>query len=98
MKVNIDKRVKKILYSFSETDRARINKVVELFTDKGFSLSEIYLKKLSKNIWELRPGRVRLLFGTIHGETIIVNIFVKKTTKAPLKEIRLAESRLVGYL
>ena len=66
MKVNIDKRVKKILYSFSETDRARINKVVELFTDKGFSLSEIYLKKLSKNIWELRPGRVRLLFGTIH--------------------------------
>ena len=98
MKVSADKRIKKILYSFSEADRARIDRVVELFTDKGFLLSEIYLKKISKNVWELRPGRIRLLFGIIDDEAIIVNIFVKKTAKTPLKEIRLAESRLADYL
>ena len=98
MKVNVDKRVKKILYSFSKADRARIDRVVELFTDKGFSLNEIYLKKVSKKIWELRPGRVRLLFGIIDDEAVIITVFVKKTAKTPLRELRLAESRLAEYL
>lgn len=98
MKVSTDKRVTKILYNFPVGERARINKVVELFEENGFLLNEIYLKKLSKKVWELRPGRIRLLFGIIGNEAIIVNIFVKKTAKTPLKEIKLAESRLAHYL
>lgn len=98
MKVAVDKRIERILSSFSQSERARIDRVVDLFTDKGFLLSEIYLKKLSNNVWELRPGRVRLLFGVIDNKAIVVNAFLKKTQKTPLKEVKLAESRLTEYL
>jgi len=98
MKVTVEKRIERILSSFSQTERARIDRVVELFTDKGFLLSQIYLKKLSKTVWELRPGRVRLLFGIIDDEAIIVNVFLKKTQRTPLKEVKLAERRLTEYL
>lgn len=98
MKINVDKRIQKDLYILSQIDKARVNKVIDLFRDKGFKLSELYLKKLSKNIWELRPGRVRILFGIIEGEAILVNVFTKKTAKTPLKELKLAEKRLIDYL
>ena len=98
MRVSVDKRIEKILRNFSRPDRARIDKVVELFLDKGFLLSEIHLKKLTRAIWELRAGRIRLLFGLVENEAIIVNAFIKKTAKTPLPEIRLAERRLADYI
>lgn len=96
-KVFIDKKVEKLLNSFSKNDRARIARVVKLFEERGFSLSEIYLKKLSKIIWELRPGRIRLLFGTIGNIAVLVNVFVKKTARTPKNEILKAENRLMTY-
>lgn len=98
LNVSTDLRVRKILYSFSRIDRTRIDKIINLFKDQGFLLDERYLKKLSKNIWELRPGKVRLLFGIVDNEVIIVNIFIKKTMKTPSREIKLAERRLAEYL
>lgn len=98
MKVSVDKRVKKTLDGLSKVDSAKVNRVVELFSEKGFIIGEPYLKKLNKSIWELRPGRVRMLFGIVDEEVIIVNVFIKKTAKTPLKEIRLAESRLRNYI
>lgn len=98
MRLSVDKRVRKILDSFSSADRAKIDRVVELFIDKGFAASEIYLKKLSKNLWELRPGKIRLLFGMVDDEAIVVNVFIKKAKRTPLKEIKLAENRLGDYL
>ena len=96
-KVSTDKRINKFLYSLPRSDRAKIQHLIELFGEKGFSLSANYLKKISKNIWELRPGRVRLLLGIVENEGIIVNAFIKKTMKTPMREIELAEDRLRGY-
>lgn len=97
IKVNTDKRVDKVLDDFPETERPKISQTIEFFQEKGFLLDQKYLKKLTKKIWELRPGRIRLLFGMVDNEAIIVNVFLKKTNKTPLKEIKLAEKRLSQY-
>jgi len=98
MKVSVDKRVEKVLRTFSAIDRSRIDKVVELFQEQGFTLGEKYLKKLTKSIWELRPGRIRVLFGMVESEMIIVNVFMKKSMKTPNQEIILAERRIRDYI
>lgn len=96
--VEADKRIEQFLERLSIGDKARVGRTVQLFKDKGFLLDERYLKKLSKLIWELRPGRIRLLFGVVNSEAIIVNVFMKKTQKTPKKEIDLAITRLRTYL
>lgn len=98
MKVSSDKRIKKFLYGLPKSERSRIDKLVELFTEKGFSLSQTHLKKITKRIWELRPGNVRILLGIVEKEVIILNAFIKKTAKTPVKEIEIAERRLKDYL
>lgn len=69
-----------------------------MFTEYGFALTEQHLKKLGKNLWELRAGKIRLLFGLIENSAIVVNIFLKKSQKTPKKEIELAIKRLKEYL
>lgn len=98
LKVSADKRIEQFLERLSKEDKARVNRTVQLFKDKGFLLDERYLKKLSKLIWELRSGRIRLLFGIASNEAIVVNAFMKKTQKTPKKEIDLAITRLRRYL
>lgn len=97
-KVHVDKRIRKKIAQFSRSDKVKIARITELFSERGFLLSEIYLKKLSDTIWELRPGRIRLLFGAIGNDAVIVNVFMKKTMKTPRKEIEIAERRFTEYL
>lgn len=98
MKVNNDSRVDKEIRSLPRSDSARIIRTIDLFTEKGFKLTELHLKKLAQGLWELRAGRWRLLFGVINSEALIVNIFLKKTQKTPKKEINVALSRLREYI
>ena len=98
MKVSTDPRVDKQIRALSEEDNARIVKVIELFQENGFNLTETHLKKLTRGLWELRAGGWRLFFGIIINEATIVNIFLKKRQKAPAREIKLALKRLREYL
>ncbi|EKD65088.1 MAG: hypothetical protein ACD_50C00196G0005 [uncultured bacterium] len=97
MKATLDERVKKVYNSFSDTDQARIRGYINLFREHKFILSGKYLKKLKNNLWELRPGNIRVLFGIVNQEMIIVNVFKKKTQKTPTNEIKIAEDRLKEY-
>lgn len=98
MRVNFDKRTVKEINTYTMQDRAKIDHVVNLFIEQGFALNEQYLKKLAKNLWELRAGKIRVLLGIVENEVIIVNTFYKKTNKTPLKEIKTAEKRIESYL
>lgn len=97
MKVIYHPEVEKFILALPEKDNARVVKVVDLFKDYQFRLHQVYLKKITKEIWELRAGRYRLLFGMIHEDTIIVIIFMKKTQKTPKQIIDLAIRRLREY-
>ena len=98
MKVSVDKRVEKVLNKFSQSEKSKITRVVLFFEDRGFLLTENHLKKLTKTVWELRAGNVRLLFGVINNQAVIVNAFKKQTQQTPISEISLAEKRLTEYL
>lgn len=98
MRIDNDPRVDKFLRSLSRKDSARIVQISELFEKYGFTLSGIYLKKLTGRVWELRTGRWRVMFGIVKQSAVIVHIFFKKTQKTPKKEIDIAENRLKEYL
>lgn len=83
--------------SLDQKDKSRIIKIIDFFEEYGFQLSREYLKKINKDIWELRAGKYRLLFGVVRQFGIVVNIFYKKTQKTPIKEIKLAISRIKQY-
>ncbi len=98
MKVVNDPRVDKEIRCLPRSESAKIVRVIELFSESGFNLAEPYLKKLARNIWELRASRWRLLFGIVKSKAVIVNIFLKKTQKTPKREVSLAIKRLGEYL
>jgi len=89
--------VEKEIQNLDQKDKSRVIKVIDFFEEYGFQLSGEYLKKITKEIWELRAGNHRLLFGIIKQFSIIVNLFQKKTQKTPKKEIKLAISRIKQY-
>lgn len=97
MEIITDKRVGKIVEGLSDVDRGRVSGYLKLFTENGFALPGKYLKKIASNLWELRPGSVRLLISKAGNQMILVHIFIKKTQKMPKKEIRTAISRLKEY-
>ncbi|VVA43899.1 conserved hypothetical protein [Candidatus Roizmanbacteria bacterium] len=89
--------VEKKIENLDQKDRSRVIKVIDLFEEYNFRLSKEFLKKISKEIWELRAGKYRVLFGLIKDFGIVINLFQKKTQKTPVKEIRLAISRFKQY-
>ena len=94
MNVNFHPKVDKIIRKLPRKESARIVKVVELFEEGGFNLTEKHLKSLERKLWELRAGRWRLLFGVIKNIAWITNIIPKSTKKTPRKAIDLALKRL----
>lgn len=97
MKVIYHPKVEDTIRSLSDKDRSRVIKLIDLFLEYKFSLSQLYLKKITKNIWELRPGNYRLLFGIVDKNVAVVTVFKKQTKKTPKKEIKLALARLKEY-
>lgn len=97
MEVIYHPEVEKTIRSLPDEDRAKVIKVIDLFLDYKFSLTQLYLKKITGSIWEFRAGRYRLLFGTINRNVIAVNIFRKQTQKTPNRDIKLALRRLKEY-
>lgn len=98
MEISTDKRVEKFLKSLPEPERMRSLGYIGLFKENGFHMTGKYLKKLNSNLWELRPGNIRLLFGRVGKEFIIVNAFRKKTQKTPKQEIEIGNRRVKEHL
>src|SRR4030042_6098180 len=94
MKVEIDARVNKYLRRLPKDESAKIVSIIEIFNEGGFNTTEKYLKKLSKNLWELKTGRWRVLFGTAMAKAIIVQVFAKQSQKTPARELKSALKRL----
>lgn len=97
MRVIYHPEVEEELRKLPRKESARILRVVDLFTDYKFSLTQNFLKKIVEDIWELRAGRYRLFFGIVSPNMVIVSIFRKATQKSPKSEIKLAQRRLNEY-
>ena len=87
-------KAKEFIESLDRVRKARVDRVYYLFEEFGRFLSNKYLKKISKDIWELRPGDIRL-FLTIKGNTAyVIHGIYKKTQKTPKRDLDLALKRV----
>lgn len=87
-------KVKDFIDGLDKVRRARVDRIYDLFEVYGAYMPSKYIKKIAKNIWELRPGDVRL-FLTIGGnQGFIVHGIFKKTQKIPKQDLELARKRI----
>lgn len=92
--ISTDKRVWKFINDLDKIKRARVDRIYDLFEIYGTYLPSKYLKKITKEVWELRPGDLRL-FLTIRGSKgFVVHAIFKKTQKTPKKDLELAIQRI----
>ena len=100
MEIILDPRLRGFTKKLSENEQGEILKTIDLFRNYGFRLPSKYLKKLESNLWELRPGKIRLLFGKLGriNSIVVVVGFKKKTQKTPKQEIKIAILRIKEYL
>jgi phage-related protein len=87
------------LEKINKKERAKILKYVEFLKDNQGYLDEPYSKHIKGKIRELRidfsKNRHRIFYFTFIKKTIILlHIFIKKTQKTPVKEIKKAEKNL----
>jgi phage-related protein len=67
--------------------------------DKGTRAGEKFTKRISGDIWELRPGNNRILFFGWNGNHfVLLHHFGKTTQKTPPREIAIAERRMEKWL
>ena len=101
-KSELIKYFERLQKSKNKDDRIKVNKIrmyMKLLEEYGLQLNEPYIKKITKDIWELRPLRDRFLFAYWKEERfIILSHFLKQTQKTPKKEIEKAEKILIDFL
>jgi phage-related protein len=65
----------------------------------GTRAGEKFTKRISGDIWELRPGSNRILFFGWNGnQFVLLHYFSKTTQKTPSREIAIAERRMAKWL
>lgn len=100
-KSEIQEYLKKLRISKSKDDKIKSNKIrmyINLLSEYGFELNEPFVKKLDKEIWELRPIRDRILFTSMYNNKfILLSVFMKTTQKTPRSEIEKAKKYLEDY-
>lgn len=76
----------------------KITLYIDLLSEYGLMLTEPYIKKISDEIWELRPLRDRILFASWHNNKfVLLTVFMKRTQKTPKREIERAKKLLEDY-
>ena len=76
---------------------AKITHYLELLENYGPFLKPPYIKKLHKNLYELRVSSkvsIRIFYSKKDKTYVLLHGFVKKTQKTPKKEIKVALERL----
>ena len=77
----------------------QISLYIELLAKNGSTLSEDIMKHLEEEIWELRPGKNRVLyFFYRNNKYVLLHHFVKKTQKTPKREIKKAKKEMKDYI
>lgn len=90
--------VKKVLDESSKPHRSKILKAISTLEEFGISIDIPNLRKLSgTKLWEYRilgKDNIRLiLVSIINGRIVILNIFVKKSQKTPIRELKTTDER-----
>ena len=100
-KSDIYEYIQRLNKSKSKENRQKLKKInmyIDLLSEYGLTLTEPYIKKLDKEIWELRPLRDRILFASrCNNKFVLLSVFMKQTQKTPRSEIEKAKRLLKDY-
>lgn len=81
---------------------AQIKLFIERLAEYGLKLNEVFprsYKKLDKKIFELRPGKNRVLFFYFTGNVfVLLHAFTKSSQKTPLNEIQKANKERKDFI
>ena len=76
----------------------QVSLFIELLSKNGTNLPDNITKHIEDEIWELKPGKNRVLyFFYKDNKYILLHHFVKKTQKTPKKEIIKAKKEMNDY-
>ena len=93
--------IQQLRNNLNKENKQKIKKTymyIDLLPQEGLKLSEPYIKKLDKEIWELRPLRDRILFASWRdNKFVLLSVFMKQTRKTPKREIEKAKKLLEDY-
>lgn len=94
--------VKGFIDSLHERTQQKFFNVVDMLAEYGKSLPKPHADGLGDDIYELRfigiEGKIRVFYFFYDGSKIVLtNGFIKKTQKAPRKEIDTAKKRMKAY-
>ena len=93
--------LKKLAAGTDKDSRIKLQKIRDYMAylcKEGKQAGEPYMKHLDGEIWEIRPLQDRFLFAAWDGNRfILLHHFVKKTQKAPPREIKQAKRNLADY-
>jgi len=81
MKLIVDERAKKFLDKLDKKSSSKVLVYIKIFESYGFNLPTNYLKKIKHEIWELRPGRLRIFLYIKADNAVAVHAIFKKTQK-----------------
>ena len=94
---------KEFIQSLDKKMQAKILRMIEMLQNNGYELREPYSKSVGEGILELRAkvgsdiSRV-LYFFVIGKKAVLTNGFIKKSSKTPKEEIKLAKRYRADYL
>ena len=92
-----DPKLEEFLLSLDGDSSNKSYRQIKLLKTFGNRLRMPYSKQISNNLYELRVrGRqeVRLLYCFSKNRAVILHVFIKKSQKTPLKEIKTALGRI----
>ena len=81
--------------------RARTLSALSLLEEAGFQLGPPWLRKLSRDLWEVRVEadkvHVRIIFGKHERTFVLLHALRKQTQKLPAKDLEMARARWREY-
>jgi phage-related protein len=92
-----DIQLEKFIHSLDEITAAKTLRIIDLLEMFGHRLTLPHSKKVHTNLFELRiRGRqeVRIFYTFYKGDAVLLHGFVKKSKRAPPKEIDTALQKL----
>lgn len=91
-----DEPVRDYIQNLPNQEQAFIDSLLSELAQKGF-LPPPFSRKFKgvEKLWELRPGRHRVLYFYYQGNmAVLLHAFKKQSQKTPVKEIEVALSRM----
>lgn len=92
-----------VIQKLSAKDKARVLACLRNVEELGFNCQRVNFRQIRGKLWEIKiritTGGFRLFYVCVdRSKLTILHAYHKKTQKAPIKEIELAEKRMIEVL